>query len=402
MKSVGAKEPGFIEFVGLMACLTSLVALSIDAMLPALGHIGQAYGVDDHNQLHLVVSLFFLGLAVGQLIYGPVADAKGRRFAILSGMGIFVVGTVLCLLADSLESLLIGRVIQAVGVSGPRVATMALIRDKHEGPAMARIMSFIMMVFILVPMLAPVVGQAVLVWFSWRHIFTMFALFAFLVGGWFYFRQPETLSIDKRKPFRLAVLAESLRIIVSSRQVMGYTLAMGCIFGAFLAYLSGSQTLFQEIYDTGEYFPLCFALLAFGIGFSSFVNGKLVSRIRMTKLCAAAISGWIVCSGILLLLAHYCNGKPPLWALLTMLLLAFFCVGILFGNLNALAMQPLGRMAGLGAAVIGALSNGMAVPISITIGSRVHASVIPLAEGFLIFGVLTALMLRWAAKAKTA
>ena len=168
-KSQNKDDIGLFEFVTLMALMTSLVALSIDAVLPALSQIGMDLAVTDPQENHLIVSLFFIGMACGQLYYGPLSDSKGRRYAIISGLAIFAIGSLICIFAKSLEIMLLGRVIQAFGVSGPRIATLAVIRDKYAGEAMARVMSFIMMVFILVPMLAPIFGQSILFWFSWQH-----------------------------------------------------------------------------------------------------------------------------------------------------------------------------------------------------------------------------------------
>lgn len=392
---------GLAEFVALMALMTSLVALSIDAMLPALNQIALDLAITDPQDTHLIVSLFFIGMAFGQLYFGPVSDAKGRRFTIISGLLIFGVGTIVCMFAESLTVLLVGRVIQAFGVSGPRIAALAVIRDQYKGEAMARVMSFIMMVFILVPMLAPSFGQAVLFWFSWQHIFSSFLVIGFLTGIWYFTRQPETLPKHKRIPFSWKQLSISSRYILSNKMVMFYTLAMGFVFGSFLAYISASQTVFQVIYDTGELFPLYFALLAFSIGFASFINGTLVMRLGMRKLCTWAIFGWLGFTTILLIMCLVYDGLPPLNALVSILFAAFFCIGILFGNLNSMAMQPLGDTAGLGAAIIGSLSSMISVPVAVFVGSFIDEVMTPIAIGFVGFGVITFLFFWFAERTPT-
>ncbi|WP_133468950.1 multidrug effflux MFS transporter [Paraglaciecola marina] len=380
---------GLSEFVALMAVMTSLVALSIDAMLPALHHIGQDLQINNAQDTHLIVSMFFIGMGFGQLYYGPVSDDKGRRYAILSGLIIFAIGSVICMLAESLTVMLVGRVIQAFGVSGPRIAALAVIRDKYEGEAMARVMSFIMMVFILVPMVAPSFGQAIMFWASWRHIFSSFLLIGLLVGLWFFIRQPETLPKEMRQPFSWPQLWQSSKFILTHKLVMFYTLSMGLSFGAFLAYISASQTIFQHIYDAGELFPLYFALLAFSIGFASFINGTLVMRLGMRTLCTWAMIGWLIFSSLLLTLCWFYAGIPPMWMFVSVLFCAFFCIGILFGNINAMAMQPLGSMAGLGAAIIGSLSSLFSVPIAVFIGGFIEQTVTPIAVGFCVFGLIS-------------
>lgn len=379
---------GLFEFVALMALMTSLVALSIDAVLPALSQIGADLNITDPRESHLIVSLFFVGMAFGQLYYGPLSDDKGRRYAILSGLIVFAIGSFVCIFAESLEVMLVGRVIQAFGVSGPRIATLAVIRDKYEGEAMARVMSFIMMVFILVPMLAPIFGQTILFWFSWQVIFSSFLIFGSLNGLWFFIRQPETLPKEKRLPFSWSQLWVSSKFILTHKLVIFYTLSSGIIFGAFLAYISSSQTLFQQIYDTGELFPMYFALLAFSIGLASFINGTLVMRLGMRKLCTWAMLGWLLFSAVLTVLCLFSDGVPPLWQFVSVLFGAFFCIGILFGNINAMAMQPLGKMAGLGAAIIGSLSSMISVPTAVFVGSFIDSTITPVALGFLGFGGL--------------
>jgi DHA1 family bicyclomycin/chloramphenicol resistance-like MFS transporter len=230
-------------------------------------------------------------MAFGQLYYGPLSDAKGRRYVIISGLIVFAIGTLICMWAESLSVLLLGRIIQAFGVSGPRIATLAVIRDQYAGEAMARVMSFIMMVFILVPMLAHSIGQVIPYISSWRNSFTFFLLIGLVIGLWFFIRQPETLRKDKRLPFSWSQPWISSKFILSHRLVMFYTIASGLIFGGFLAYIRASQTVFQHIYNTGDLFPVYFAMLAFTFGLASFVNGTLVMRLGMRKLCTWALIG---------------------------------------------------------------------------------------------------------------
>ncbi|MDM7862239.1 multidrug effflux MFS transporter [Alteromonas sp. ASW11-36] len=387
---------GLVEFVCLMALMTSLVALSIDAMLPAMNQIGADLGSTSQQQIHLIVSIFFIGMAFGQLLFGPFADARGRRLTILVGLLIFAGGTLICMFAESMEVMLFGRLVQAVGVSGPRIAAMAVIRDQFAGEAMARVMSFIMVVFIAVPMIAPMIGQWVLLWFSWQHIFTLFLIVGLLSGVWFFARQPETLPREKRVPFTWSALGHSLRYIFTHREVMGYSLAMGFIFGAFLAYLSASQTIFQTIYMTGENFPLIFATLAASIGLASFLNGTLVMRFGMRFLCRVALVGSVAFSIGLLALVYFNAGVPPLWQFVTTLFIGFFFIGVLFGNLNSMAMLPLGNMAGLGAAIIGAISSLISVPVAVLVDAFLTTNVMPIAIGFVVFCTLAMLSVLWA------
>lgn len=389
---------GLVEFVALMATMTSLVALSIDAMLPALEQIGASLNVSDPHQPHLIVTLFFLGMAIGQPFFGPYADSKGRRAALLLGLCIFVVGTVICMLATNIETMLVGRVVQAFGVSGPRIAAMAIIRDLYVGDAMAKVMSFIMMVFILVPMIAPIVGQAVMIMFSWFHIFTLFLIVALMSAIWFFSRQEETLPKEKRKPFSFPALMTSCKFILTHISVMGYSFSMAAIFGAFLAYLSASQTIFQGFYGVGDLFPIIFATLAFSIGLASYFNGKMVMKFGMHKLCGVAIKGVMVFAIFFLVLLFANDGLPNLWVTVCTLFVGFFFIGILFGNLNALAMQPLGEMAGVGAAIIGSLSSLFSVPIALFIDSFLEDDLYPIGIGFVVFFAIAGVLMHYAEK----
>ena len=387
-----------LEFIALMALLTSLVALSIDAMLPALNQIGSDLNSQSPQQTYLVISLFFGGMALGQIFFGPFSDARGRRLTILIGLIIFIMGTFICYFAQSIEVLLLGRVIQAVGVSGPRVASMAVIRDQYEGKAMARVMSFIGVIFILVPMLAPLVGQAVMQYFHWREIFTVFWIVAVISGAWFFWRQPETLIRANRKKFAWRHFTDSCWWLLKQRQVMGYSVAMGFIFGAFLAYLSGSQTIFQDIYDTGEWFPLVFATLAFAIGLASFLNGMMVMKWGMQTICDRALLFSMAFGITLMSITLYFDGVPPLWLFVSTMFFGFFFMGMLFGNLNAMAMLPVGHIAGLGAAFIGSFTSLLAVAIAMIINIFLATDLIPIAVGFLLFSVFSFCAVQYAKK----
>jgi DHA1 family bicyclomycin/chloramphenicol resistance-like MFS transporter len=390
------------EFIMLMALLTSLVALSIDAMLPALDTIGRDLNSTSNQQTYLIISIFFVGMAFGQLFFGPFADARGRRLTILVGLIIFLLGTLVCYLSNSIEMLLVGRVIQAFGVSGPRIATMALIRDLYVGDKMARVMSFITVIFILMPMVAPLIGQVVMQFAGWRHIFTVFAFVAVISGMWFFARQGETLPRAKRLKFNWYQFWRSVVWLVKQPVVMGASIGMGTIFGAFLAYLSGSQTIFQGIYDTGEMFPLLFATLAFSIGAASLFNGIMVVRLGMIRLISAALVLTMVFSIALVILSTVFNGQPPLLAFMVTMFIGFFFIGVLFGNLNSLAMQPVGHIAGVGAAFIGSFTSFLAVPIAVFVNHYLTDSIAPIAYGFLCFGALTFISVGFAIKAARA
>ncbi|MEO3430406.1 multidrug effflux MFS transporter [Pelagibius sp. CAU 1746] len=374
------------EFVALFSLTTSLIAFSIDAILPALSDMGTALAVGDPNDTQLIVTLFIFGMVFGELFFGPLSDAIGRKKAILLGLAIYGAGTVIAMTAGSLEQMLLGRIVQGVGVSGPKIASRALIRDQFEGAAMARIMSFIMMVFILVPMLAPALGQAILAVADWRGIFNVFLAIAAVVALWLQVRQPETLTPERRIRFSLASILANGLLILRHGPVMAYTFAAGLVFGALLLYLSTVQAIFTDLYGVGDRFALYFAIIALSVGLASFSNSQLVMRHGMYRLSTAALAGLIIFAGLLLAVARGHGGVPPFPLFMALCFAVFFCNGLLFGNLNAMAMQSLGRVAGLGASMIASISSLVAVVLSIVIGRFYDQTVVPLAIGFLIAG----------------
>ena len=277
-------QPGFGEFVALMAMMMSLVALSIDAILPALPDIGRDLGVERANDTQLVISLLFLGFAAGQLIYGPLSDAAGRKPTVYLGFGMIGVGTILSLTGTSFPVMLAGRFLQGVGVAGPRTVTLALVRDRYEGRTMAQVMSFVMAIFILAPVVAPTLGQGILLFAGWRAIFGFYLGLVVVVSIWFGIRQPETLARDRRIPFTAARIAAAAREVLSNRVAFGYTIASGFVFGSFVGYLNSSQQIFQQLYGLGRLFPVYFGIGALSVGCASFVNARLVMKHGMRVL----------------------------------------------------------------------------------------------------------------------
>ena len=386
----------FVEFIALMALTTSLVALTIDSMLPALPEIGRDLAISDPNHNQLIISMVFLGMAFGQLLFGPMSDSFGRKSALYAGMAVFVVGCLLSIFATDFNTMLIGRILQGIGVSGPRVVPMALIRDEYEGRAMAQVMSLIMMVFILVPMLAPAFGQLVLYLADWRAIFGSFLGLAFILTLWFSMRQPETLAPENRKPFSFKQVMAGLVEVCKIRSALAYTLAVGVVSGRFLTYLSTAQPILQDKYGLGAQFALYFAILSLAIGVASFVNSKLVMRLGMRFLSRWAMSAIIGLSLLFMLPVFLTDGSPPLWLLMIYLVAILFCMGILFGNLNTMAMEPLGHIAGIGAAVVGSLSTLVSVPLGVVIGMFYDNSVMPLVAGFFVCSIGALWLIHWA------
>ena len=383
------------EFVTLLALMVAILAMATDIMLPALDTIGRDLDVADPNDAQLVVSSLFVGFAVGQLLVGPLADSFGRKPVIYAGYVIFISGCLLSMFATSFAMMLFGRVLQGLGAAGPRIISISIVRDGYEGRAMARIMSIIMAVFILVPAVAPAMGQGVMLLAGWRSTFAMPLLLAIIAFAWFAARQPETLAPDARRAFSLANIASAIAEACSDRVVIGYTIATGLIFGAFLGYLSSAQQIFTVTFGKGPQFPLYFAVAAIAIGAASVMNSMLVMRLGMRLLTYRALVGISVISAVFLVPTALAQGVPPLWLFMTWLLVIFFCTGILFGNLNALAMEPLGHMAGLGAALVGSIATFISLPLGWLVGNTFDGGVSSLVAGFAVFGCAAIAVMRW-------
>jgi DHA1 family bicyclomycin/chloramphenicol resistance-like MFS transporter len=296
--------------------------------------------------------------------------------------------------------MLIGRALQGIGISAPRAVSMALVRDKLEGRRMAQVMSFASTIFILVPMIAPTIGQGILSITGWRGIFGSFILFALITVVWFALRVPETLAMEKRLPLSPKQIVDSAIKVVNIRTTLGYTLILGLVQGVFLGYLNSSQQIFQEQYALGNLFPLYFAVISLSLGMASLANTRLVMRYGMDKLAQWALSGIFALAILFLGVATFYFGQPPLWSLMAYLMMSFFCIGILFGNVSALAMQPLGRLAGVGAAIVGSLSTLISTLLGTVIGQSYNGTVLPLVIGMALLTGVSIFIIRWAVSSK--
>ncbi len=377
----------FRERIILYALLTSLTSISIDALLPALRQIGEEVGVAPPLSTQHIISLFIFGMAFGELFLGPLSDAIGRKKALVLGLCLYAVGTITALLGGSLEIVILGRFLQGMGASGPKIATRAMIRDQFEGDAMARVMSFMFMLFILVPMLAPALGQGLISLAGWRSVFGICLVIALLLGIWLLMRHPETLPAAKRIVFRPTLLVRNGGRILSKRRVTLLIIATGIVFGAQLLYLSTAADLFFDAYGIKETFPFYFAIIATGIGLASYLNARLVQKLGMDAMARAAFIGLASVGLFMLLASMLWGGRLPLVALMVFGFSAFFAIGILFGNLNAMAMRSLGQVAGLGASLIASGSSFVATLYAIGIGSFYDGTAMNLAIGFFVAGV---------------
>jgi DHA1 family bicyclomycin/chloramphenicol resistance-like MFS transporter len=383
-----------LEFVALMASLMSIVSLSIDAILPALPEIGNALGVVDVKDNQLMITMIFLGLGFGQLIFGPLSDSFGRKPMVYFGFSVFVIASIICVTTERFEVMIFGRILQGVGLSSPRTIAIAMTRDTYSGDFMAKILSIIVMFFILVPIIAPTFGQLLLDFFDWKAIFNANLIIGLLIVLWFWKRQPETLAPKRRIKFKPSIFITGTKEFLKHKDAIAFTLVSGFITGSFMVYLSTSQQIYQDQYQLGELFPYLFGSTAFSVGFATFTNSRLVIRFGSFNIAYYAVIAYAAVSLLYVVLFHS-GVNPSVHVLVAFFLMQFFAVGFLFGNLRSLAMEPLGHIAGIGAAINGFVSTVMAVPIANYIGGFVKTSVLPLFIGFSIFGVLSLLVFIW-------
>lgn len=380
-------KPNF-EFVALMAALMSIVALAIDALLPAIAKIGISINSLDATDNQLLITMIFLGLGVGQLFFGPLSDCYGRKPMVYVGFVVFTTASIICVLAPSLEVMIIGRILQGIGLSAPRTIAISIIRDTYKGDYMAKVMSFVTAFFILIPVVAPAIGKAIMDVFGWEAIFYLQLLFALVIGIWFWRRQPETLHPEYKITFSSHVFMDGLKELLKYKETIAFTIVSGLITGSFLVYLSASQHVFEDQYGLVEEFPYIFAGLAVSIGLATFLNGTLVLKFGMRKLAFTALTFF---SGfaILYVFLFWNSDNPSLIVLIGFLSVQFFCLGFVWGNLRSIAMEPIGHIAGIGAAITGFISTLLAIPIAAYVGSFVQETVLPMFVGLAICGLLS-------------
>lgn len=377
-----------LEFIGLVASLMAIVALSIDALLPALPNIGHDLNVNNAINNQLIITMIFLGIGCGQLIFGPLSDSFGRKPIVFIGFAVFIIASIICVTTKNFEMMLFGRILQGIGLSSPRTLSIAIVRDSYSGDYMAKVVSIVVMVFILVPVIAPTLGQFLLNFYTWKSIFYVNLIYSAFIMFWFWKRQPETLPKERRIKFTSHQFIDGTKEFIKYKSAIGFTLVSGFITGSFMVYLSTAQQIFETQYNLAEMFPYIFASLAISIGIATYLNSVLVVKFGMKRIAYWATLAYVGISLFYVIL--FWSGKNPnIYILVLFFAMQFFAIGFLFGNLRALAMEPLGHIAGIGAAINGFISTVMAVPIANYIGNFVKTSVLPLFMGFSFFGILS-------------
>jgi DHA1 family bicyclomycin/chloramphenicol resistance-like MFS transporter len=393
------KKISDFEFISLMASLMAVASLSLDALLPALGDIGISIGIENSNDNQFLVTMIFLGLGIGQLISGTISDSIGRKTVVYIGYAVFVIASLICIFSTNLEMMIFGRLLQGIGLSAPRSVSISIIRDQYSGDHMARIMSFVSVIFIFAPIVAPSFGKLMLDHFGWKSIFYSQLIYGFGVVIWLWRRQPETLNKENKKEIKLSLFIEGTREFFRHKEAVIYTLIIGIITAPFLAYISASQQIFQEQYNLVNEYTYIFSGLALVIGIATYLNGILVVRIGMYRLAILSVISLFLIS-IMYLVFYGGESNPSVIVFIVFIGLILFTTGFIIGNINSLAMQPIGHIAGIGAALIGFASTIITILLATIIGRYISLSILPIFIGFSLCGAFTLLLMIYINPAK--
>ena len=383
---VAAKGPGFPEFVCMIALMMALNALAIDSMLPALPAMGEALGVASENSRQWIVTAYLLGFGVAQIVYGPLADRFGRKPILMIGVGIYVAFSVVAMLAPSFETLIVARVGQGLGSAATRVLAVSIVRDRFSGRTMARVMSLSFLVFLGVPILAPSLGQLILLFAPWEGIFAVLAFAGIALMIWTGLRLPETLHPEDRLPIEAKRIAGAFRAVITNRQAMGYTLAMAAVQGALFGFINSSQQIFYDVFKAPALFTTVFAVIAGGIAIASIVNARIVVKLGSRKISHTALLGF---TGIAAVHATVViSGHESIWSFAILQAMTMFCFGLMAGNFGSMAMEPMGHIAGTASSAQGFISTIIGSLTGFAIGQQFNGTVVPMIVGFTGCGLM--------------
>ncbi|HWV13497.1 MAG TPA: multidrug effflux MFS transporter [Sphingobium sp.] len=392
------KDIGFREFVVLSACLMAMNALSTDPMLPALPDIGRDLGVGNANDRQLIISIYFLGLGAGSLLFGILSDRFGRKKVMGGALVLFVLSTIGCAVAQSFPLLLIGRASAGFFAGASRVIAVGIIRDRFKGDAMAKVMSLILAVFMLIPVVAPSFGQAIL-WFApWRWIFWILAIQAALILVWMVIRMPETLAPENRLRMSPATIFRTIGAVLTNRSAAGYMLASGVVMSGLIGFILSVQQIFFDIFDARSFFPIAFAVMAGSMGVGSLLNSRLVSRFGARRLSQGAVISMIVTNAIHL--GVIASGHENMISFMVFQSATMMAVAFTASNFGAISMEPFAKGAGAASSFQAFLTTALSSALGSIVGRSFNGTTLPLTLGMLIFGIAALIIVTFAERGK--
>ncbi|MDX7950651.1 multidrug effflux MFS transporter [Lichenihabitans sp. Uapishka_5] len=389
---------GFGQFVSLVAALMAINALAIDSMLPALPAIATSLGIPAGNQQQWIVTAYLLSFGVAQIVYGPLSDRFGRRPVLIVGLLIYSATSLLAATAWSFQTLLIARAFQGIGSAATRVLVVSIVRDSYSGNQMARVMSLAFIVFLAVPILAPSIGQIIMLVLPWRGIFAALAIFGIGVTLWVAFRLPETLHEEDRLPIAPGRIVSAFRISLTSRPAVGYMLAMMFIMGGLFGFINSAQQIFVTTFGAPRLFTVLFAGIALFMAMASLLNSRVVGRVGTRGVSHAALLGFIAVAGVHVVVVV--SGLESLVSFAVLQALTMFCFGLVASNFGALAMEPLGHVAGTASSVQGFVTTVGGAALGFLVGQHFDGTTLPLEIGFLSYGVLGLILVLYAERGR--
>ena len=394
IEAKAGSRPGLREFVALMAALMASNALAIDSMLPALPAIGEGLGVTEDNRRQLVITVYLLGFGFAQLIYGPLSDRYGRKGLIIASLAFYGIFALLAGIASSFTLLLAARALQGVAAASTRVLVVAVIRDRYQGSGMARIMSIVMIVFMIVPVLAPTFGQAMLAIAGWRHIFIILGVYGAVLALWTLLRLPETLPAERRRPLSFSSIGEAVWTTLRTRQSIGNTVAQTMLMGALFAFINSIQQIVFDVFRRPELIGIVFACIAGPMALSSYANSRLVMRLGSRRILLAALSTFTAMALVHLVVAETLSEN--IWAFVALQAATMGFFGLIGANAGALAMEPLGHIAGTASSVQGVITTVGGALIGFAIGQQFDGTILPFLIGFALCGGSALAVAVWA------
>lgn len=356
------------EFIALIAAIMAINALAVDIMLPGLPQIGASLGVHSENHVQFVITAYLLGFGVSQLFYGPLSDRFGRRLPLFGGLAIYVVAALGSAFVTDFTTLIILRVLQGLGAAATRVIAVSVVRDKFSGRQMAEVMSLVMMVFMILPVVAPATGQLIMLFGEWHLIFMFMAIMALVVGLWAFLRLPETLPVSHRRPLTMKSTLGGFVIVLTNRVALFYMLGTSFILGALFGYINSAQQIFVGIYQLGTLFPLAFAAVAMTLALASFLNSRLVGRFGMRRISQTMLLVFTSFSLLWMVLSIVMDGPIPFAVLMIIYMTIMLSFSLVTANFNALAMEPLGEVAGTASSVLGFAQTVIGAALGAVIG----------------------------------